>query len=186
MLYEQIYFDSPDVGGLEKEYLNRCIDSSYVSAYGPFVSEFEEKFAGMLGCQSAVSVQSGTAGLHIALHELGVGEGDEVIVPVLTFVATVNAVRYVGADPVFIDVDPLTWNMNPDRVHELITPRTKAIIPVHLYGNPCAMDEILNIARQYNLYIVEDATEGLVSKFNGRFTGTFGDFGIFSLNGNIW
>jgi len=181
---DKIHLDSPDVGELEKKYLIRCIDSTYVSTHGPFVSEFEENFSEILGCQNAVSVQSGTAGLHIALHELGVGPGDEVIVPVLTFVATVNAVKYVGATPIFVDVDLLTWNMNPDKVRDRISPKTKAIIPVHLYGSPCNMTELAAIAQQYELYILEDATESLFSKFNGRFTGTFGDFGVFSFNGN--
>jgi perosamine synthetase len=184
MMEKQIYLDQPNIGRLEKEYIGRCIDSTFVSTHGPFVSEFEERFARILGCRSAVSVQSGTAGLHMALYELGIGEGDEVIVPVLSFVATVNAIKYVGAVPVFAEVDLSTWNLDTDRLCELITPRTRAIIPVHIYGNPCEMDEISNLAMQYNLYVIEDATESLYSKYNGRFAGTFGDFGIFSFNGN--
>ncbi|MEA2031582.1 MAG: LegC family aminotransferase [candidate division Zixibacteria bacterium] len=184
MMNRQIYLDDPNVGENEKKHLNRCIDSTFVSTHGPFVPEFESKFAHFLDCKKAVALQSGTAGLHMALYELGIGEGDEVILPALTFVATANAIKYVGATPVFVDVDPLTWNMDPTHVEDSISHRTKAIISVHLYGNPCAMDEIVSIARHHNLYVIEDATESLGAKYKGKFTGTFGDFGVFSFNGN--
>ena len=180
----KIYLDTPNLGELEKWCIDQCIESSFVSTYGPFVPSFEKKFGAFLDNSKAVSLQSGTAGLHMALYELGIGEGDEVILPVLTFIATANAVRYVGAIPVFVDVDPLTWNMDPTLVEEAITERTRAVIPVHLFGNPCAMDEIVSIAKRHNLFIIEDATESLGSKFKGKYTGTFGDFGIFSFNGN--
>ena len=137
-----------------------------------------------MGVKKAVAVQSGTAAIHIALYKLGIGPGDEVIVPALTFVATINPVVYVGAKPVFVDVDLETWNIDPEKIEEVITERTKAIIPVHLYGNPCNMDEIMSIARKYNLYVIEDATESLGAKYKGRFTGTFGNLGCFSFNGN--
>lgn len=180
----QIYLDDPNVGELEKQYLSRCIDSSFVSTRGPLVSEFETRFANLFDGRRGVALQSGTAGLHMAMYEMGIGEGDEVIMPVLTFVATANAVKYVGAKPVFVDVDPLTWNIDPRRIVEAISERTKAIVPVHLFGNPCAMDEIVSIAKEYGLYIIEDAAESLGARFKGKPTGTFGDFGIFSFNGN--
>ncbi len=180
----KIYLDDPNIGTKEKEYLNRCIDSSFVSTYGPFVPEFEENFSRLLGASGAVALQSGTAGLHMALHELGIGSADEVILPVLTFIATANAVTYSGARPVFADVDPSTWNLDPEQVERAITEKTKAIIPVHLYGNPCDMSAIMSLAEKYHLRVVEDATESLGSKFDGKFTGTFGDFGVFSFNGN--
>lgn len=180
----QIHMDAPNLGDIDKHYLNACLDSSFVSTYGPYVTEFEKKIKLFLGSGPSVAVQSGTAGLHIALHELGIGEGDEVILPVLTFIATANAVSYVGAKPVFVDVDHTTWNMDPALVEKAITSRTKAIIPVHLYGNPCAMDELSDIAERFDLSIIEDATESLGSTFDGRHTGTFGDFGVFSFNGN--
>jgi len=179
-----IHLDSPNLGDLEKEYLIKCIDSGFVSTYGPFVPEFEKKFANFLNCSVAVSVQSGTAGLHMAIYELGIGEGDEVIIPALTFVSTANAVKYVGAKPVFADVDPITWNIDPNSIRKLVNKKTKAIIAVHLYGNPCSMDEILTISRQNNLFLIEDATESLGSKYMGQATGNFGDFGVFSFNGN--
>lgn len=180
----QIYLDAPNLGRLEKHYLDDAIDSGYVSTIGPFVSKFEEKFAKYLGGKKAVSTQSGTAALHVALYELGIGEGDEVIVPALTFIATVNPVVYVGAKPVFVDVDIKTWNISPDKITKKITKRTKAIIPVHFYGNPCNMDEIMKIARKYNIYVIEDATESLGARYKGKYTGTFGDLGCFSFNGN--
>ncbi len=181
---EEIYLDAPDIGDGEKKYLNEALDSGYVSTIGPFVPEFEGTFAKYLNTERAVSTQSGTAALHMALYELGIGKGDEVIVPALTFIATANPVRYVGAEPVFVDVDSKTWNIAPDAIEASITGKTKAIIPVHLYGNPCAMDEIMKLAGKYNLRVVEDATESLGATYKGGFSGTFGDFGCFSFNGN--
>jgi len=180
----EIYIDAPNIGELEKEYLNNAVDSGYVSTAGPFVPEFEERFAAYLGVKKAVSTQSGTAAIHVALHELGIGPGDEVIVPALTFVATVNPISYLGATPVFVDVDASTWDMDPRDVEAKISPRTKAIIPVHIYGNPCDMEKILTIAEKYNISVVEDATESLGSRYKGSHMGTFGDFGCFSFNGN--
>lgn len=181
---EKIYLDAPNLGPVEKEYLVKCLNSNYVSTVGPFVPDFEEEFARLLGAEAAVAVQSGTAALHMALHALGIGPGDEVIVPSLTFIATVNPVLYVGARPVIVDVDPATWNIDPVGLEQAVTENTRAVIPVHLYGNPCQMDAIMEIARRYNLYVIEDATESLGALFNGHYTGTFGDFGCFSFNGN--
>ena len=181
---KKIHLDAPNVGGLEKEYLASAIDSGYVSTIGPFVTEFEKKIAEYLGVRKAVSTQSGTAAIHIALHELGVKEGDEIIVPALTFIATVNPIIYVGATPVVVDVDEKTWNIDPEEIEKNVTDRTKAIIPVHIYGNPCDMNHIRRIAKKYNIFVVEDATESLGAKYNGRHTGLFGDFGCFSFNGN--
>lgn len=180
----QIQLDAPDISGQEKFYLDKAISSSYVSTAGPFVPEFEKSFRTYIGAKAAVSTQSGTAALHMALHELGIGQGDEVIVPVLTFIATVNPIKYVGATPVFVDVDVRTWNIDPARIEENITKKTKAIIPVHLYGNPCNVDEIIKIAEKYNLFIIEDATESLGAKYKGAHTGTLGNLGCFSFNGN--
>lgn len=180
----EIYLDTPNIGKLEKEFVNKAIDSCFISTFGPFVPEFEKRFAEYLGVEKAVSTQSGTAAIHIALHELGIGKGDEVIVPALTFVATANPVIYVGASPVFVDVDRKTWNIDPKEIEKNITRKTKAIIPVHFYGNPCNMDEIMDIAKRYKLYVIEDATESLGATYRDAYTGTFGDFGCFSFNGN--
>jgi len=179
-----LFLDAPNLGEREKMKLVECVDSTYVSTAGPFVPEFENSFARFLGVETAVSVQSGTAALHIALVELGIGPGDEVIVPALSFVATVNPVLYTGATPVFVDVDPGTWTMDPLKVSQAITERTRAIIPVHLYGNPCDMDALQAIAGENRIAIVEDATESLGAKWKGLPTGTIGDFGCYSFNGN--
>jgi len=181
---KRIELDAPNVSDNEKEYLDNCINSGFVSTFGPFVSEFEDKFARFIGAPKAVSTQSGTTALHMALYELGIGKGDEVIVPALTFVATVNPVMYVGATPVVVDVDSRTWNIDPGRIEKHISEKTKAIIPVHLYGNPCDMEAILNIARRHSLYVIEDATESLGARYKENYTGTLGDFGCFSFNGN--
>lgn len=183
-MYKEIYLDAPNVGDLEKKYLNNAIDKGYVSTVGPFVSEFERKFAEYLDVKKAVSTQSGTTALHIALDELGIDKGDEVIVPALTFIASINPIMYVRAKPVFADVDAKTWNINPEEIEKRITKKTKAIIPVHFYGNPCNMDEILDIAKKHRLYIIEDATESLGARYKNKYIGTFGDFGCFSFNGN--
>lgn len=179
-----IELDAPNLSGCEKDYLCRCIDSGFVSTFGPFVSKFEEKFAKYININKAVSTQSCTAAMHISLYELGIGKGDEVIVPALTFVATANPILYVGAAPVFVDVDAKTWNISPEEIKKAITKKTKAIIPVHLYGNPCNMDEIMKIAKEHGLYVIEDAAQSLGARYKGRYTGTFGDLGCFSFNGN--
>lgn len=180
----QILLDAPSVGASERKYLNRAINTGYVSTVGPFVGQFERRFEEFLSVKNAVSLQSGTAALHLALYALGIKKGDEVIVPALTFIATVNPVVYVGARPVFVDVDKDTWNIDPNEIKKNLSKRTKAVIIVHLYGNPCNMDEIMDIAKNHNLHIIEDATESLGAKFKNRFTGTFGKFGCFSFNGN--
>lgn len=181
---KEIYLDAPDIKDNEKKYLLKALDSGFVSTIGPLVPEFENKFADYLNIKKAVSTQSGTAALHISLYELGIKVLDEVIVPALTFIASVNPVVYVGATPVFVDVEPDTWNIDPDDLENKITAKTRAIIPVHLYGNPCNMDKIMRIAKKYNLYVIEDATESLGALYNDKYTGTFGNMGCFSFNGN--
>jgi perosamine synthetase len=180
----KIELDAPNLGVIEKAYIEKVIDSNFVSTFGPFVPQFENEMAGYLNAKRAVSTQSGTAALHVALYELGIGEGDEVIVPALTFVATVNPIVYVNAKPVFADVDIETWNISPAEIERCISPRTKAIIPVHLYGNPCKMDEIMKIAEKYRLFVIEDATESLGAKYKGQYMGNAGDLGCLSFNGN--
>ncbi|MCX5782694.1 MAG: DegT/DnrJ/EryC1/StrS family aminotransferase [Elusimicrobia bacterium] len=183
-MFRKVFLDAPNVSAIEKGYLNKAIDSRFVSAIGPFVGSFEKKFAAYLKTKRAVSVQSGTAALYMALYELGIGKGDEVIVPVLTFIATVNPIIQLGARPVFVDVDRETWNISPSELVKAITKRTKAIIPVHLYGNPCDMGSLKRIAKERGLYIIEDATESLGAVYSGKITGTIGDLGCFSFNGN--
>jgi perosamine synthetase len=136
------------------------------------------------GAREAVAVTSGTAALHLALVAVGVGPGDDVVVPSLTFVATANAVRYCGATPVFVDSDRATWCMQPSGLDELVTPRTKAIVPVHLYGHPCDMDPILEVARRHGIAVVEDAAQAHGAEYRGRRVGTLGAIGCFSFHGN--
>lgn len=180
----RVPLDAPNIGELEKEYVLRALESGYVSSAGPRVEEFEARFASVVGARCAVATASGTAALHLALRLLGIGPGDEVIVPALTFVATLNAVLYVGSTPVVTDVDPHTWNISVSSVEKALTRRTRAIIPVHLYGNPVAMDRLVDLARRQALYVVEDAAEALGATYRGKHVGTFGDIGVFSFNGN--
>jgi perosamine synthetase len=180
----EVFLDAPNIGELEKKYTNAAIDEGYISTFGHYVTDFEKECGQYIGCPYAVATQSGTAALHVALHELGIGPGDEVIVPVLTFIASVNPAIYVGAKPVFVDVNKETWTIDPQQIIKKITKKTRAIIPVHLYGNACTMDEIMAIAKKHKLYVVEDATESLGSFYKGRHTGTFGELGCFSFNGN--
>lgn len=174
----------PEIRGNEWKYIRECLDTNWVSSVGSYVDMFEDRFAQYIGSRYAVVTMNGTSALHLALVLLGIGQGDEVIVPSLTFVAPVNAIRYVGAQPVFVDVDEDTWVMDPAKVEELITSRTKAILPVHIYGHPVDMDPLMEIAANYGLYVVEDATESLGSEYKGKKAGTIGHIGCFSFNGN--
>lgn len=179
-----IELDAPNVGALEKRFISKAIDDGNVSAFGPIVGMFEGRFGSYVGSRHAVSTQSGTASLHIILKEMGIGAGDEVIVPALTFIASANPVTYVGATPVFADVDANTWNIDPESLTGRISSRTRAVIPVHLYGNPSYMDAINRIASRRGIRVIEDATESLGAFYGNKHTGTIGDYGFFSFNGN--
>lgn len=174
----------PSLTGNEKKYVNECLDSTWISSKGKFVSEFENKFADYLGVKYATSVSNGTVAIHLALEALGIGKGDEIIVPTLTYVASVNAIKYTGAEPVFVDSLRDTWQIDPEDVKKKITDKTKAIMVVHLYGHPCDMDTILKIAKDNNLYVIEDCAEAFGSMYKGKYVGTFGDISAFSFFGN--
>ena len=174
----------PDVSGNEKKYLNECIDTGWVSSIGEFVQKFETKFAAFCHQPYGVSVNSGTAALHLALRVLDIGEEDEVIVPALTFAATANAVLYQRAIPVLADCQPDCWNIDPEEIRSLITPRTKAIIPVHLYGLPCDMEKIMEIANGRNIPVVEDCAEAHGAVYAGKPVGGFGRIACYSFYGN--
>ncbi len=148
--------------------------------FGPNVAAFEEELSSYLGCQHAVGVNSGTDALHLALRALNIGPGDEVITTPFTFVATTEAIGLVGATPVFADIDPQTFNIDPNCIEGAITPKTKAILPVHLYGQPCDMDSIMDIAGRYDLRVVEDCAQAIGASYRGKMVGTFGDAGCFS------
>lgn len=150
---------APDLSGNEEAYVVDALRSSWISSTGAYINRFEETFAELCGTSSALSICNGTAALHLALLTLNVRPGDEVIVPSMTYVATANAVRYVGAEPIFVDCDPVNWCLDPAKVEAAITRRTAGIIPVHLLGHPCDMDAINRIAAVHGLWVVEDAAE---------------------------
>lgn len=174
----------PTLDGNEKKYVIDCLDSNWISSKGKYISGFEEKFAEYIGVQYAAAVANGTMALHLALVAMGVGPGDEVIVPTLTFVACANAVVYTGAIPVFIDSLEHTWQMDPNEVRRKITSKTRAIIAVHLYGHPCEIDTLSSIAQEHDLYLLEDCAEALGSCYKNKLVGGFGDMSIFSFYGN--
>ena len=174
----------PLLGQEELELVADCVRSGWISSKGEYIGRFEEEFARYCGCKYGVAVHNGTVALHLALVALGVGPGDEVIMPDLTFIATANAVIYTGAKPVYVDVHPRYWCMDPEKVEERITDRTKAIIPVHLYGHPCDMDAIRDIAEDHGLYVVEDAAEAHGAEYKGRKVGSLSDVACFSFYGN--
>ena len=162
----------------------QAVKSSWISSTGPFIERFERQFAELCGARAAVTVSNGTVALHLALLALQAQPGDEIIVPSLTYVATANAVKYVGATPVFVDVDPATWCIDPAQIEAQITERTKGIIAVHLYGHPADMDAINEIARRRGLWVVEDAAEAHAARYKGRPVGSLSDVGMFSFYGN--
>lgn len=174
----------PLLGELELRYVTECIVSGWISSAGAFVTRFEELFAAFCGTRHAVAVGNGTEALHLALLALGVGPGDEVIVPTLTFIATANAVTYTGARAIPVDSELVTWNLDPAQVEAAITPRTKAILPVHLYGHPADLDALLEIAGKHGLALIEDAAEAHGATYKGRAVGGIGDVGVFSFYGN--
>ena len=179
-----IPISKPSITSLEVEYVNDALASGWVSSQGKYLDTFEKAFAAYCGTRYAIAVANGTVGLHLALTSLGIGANDEVIVPDLTFIATANAVRYTGANVVFADVDPKTLCIDSSLLPALITKRTKAILPVHLYGHPCEMNAINAIARNFGLFVVEDAAEAHGAELNGKKVGSFGTAGIFSFYGN--
>lgn len=163
---------------VEKEVIDVLRSGSYI--LGKHNKAFEQEISEYLGTKHAVTLNSGTDALHLALRALDIGKGDEVITVAFTFVATTEAIGIVGATPVFVDIDPETFNIDADEIESKITPRTKAIIPVHLYGQPCDMDKIMDIAKRHNLFVIEDACQAIGAKYKGKKVGTFGDIGCFS------
>lgn len=184
MLKKNIPVYQASLVGNEKKYVNECLDSTWISSKGKFVSQFEDNFAAYLKVSGATSVSNGTVALHLALEALGIGRGDEVIVPTLTYIASVNAIAMTGAVPVFVDSIKDTWNIDYKQISDKITKKTKAVMVVHLYGLPCEMDEIVNICQANNLYLIEDVAEAFGSKYKDRYAGSFGDISTFSFFGN--
>ena len=190
----------PQLVGNEWKYVKECLDTNWVSSVGSFVDRFEQTMASYIGCRKAVAMVNGTAALHVALQVVGVQADDEVLVSDLTFIAPVNAIRYLGAWPVFIDAEADYWQMDPQKVRDFLDKqclwkdgqlrnkstgrRVSAVLPVHILGHPVDMDPIVELARKYQLKIIEDATECLGAKYKGRMVGSHGDLSCFSYNGN--
>jgi perosamine synthetase len=174
----------PYLSGNEKTYVLDCIDSSWISSKGEYITRFESEFRNYVGSAHALSVCNGTVAIHLAMAALGIGPGDEVIVPTFTYVASVNPVHYCGATPVFVDSLADTWQIDPADVQRKITNRTKAIVCVHLYGHSCDMIALRKIATENSLFLIEDCAEGFGTRCQGRHVGTVGDIGTFSFFGN--
>lgn len=174
----------PDLSGNEHKYVQECLESTWISSKGRFIQDFETGFARFVGTPHAASVCNGTVALHLAVLALGIGPGDEVIVPTLTYIASVNAIRYAGATPVFCDSLPDTWQMDPTDVERRITPRTRAVMAVHLYGGACDLSSLQAICQRHGLKLIEDCAEAIGTRLEGRHVGTFGDIATFSFFGN--
>lgn len=176
--------NTPLLDGNEKKYLNECIESGWISSEGPFVKEFEEKFASRVNRKFGIAVCNGTVGLELAVKAIGINPGDEIILPSFTIISCAAAIVRAGAIPVLVDSDPLTWNMDVSKIEEKITSRTKAIMVVHTYGLPVDMDTVIAVANKHNLKIIEDAAEAHGLLYKGKPCGSFGDISVFSFYPN--
>lgn len=174
----------PCLNGNELKYVTEAVETGWISSSGKYVSEFEKQFAAYCDCQYGVAVCNGTIALHLALVAAGIGKGDEVILPTFTMIASAFAVCYTGAKPVFVDADKDTWNIDVTKIEEKITPKTKAIMPVHIFGKMCDMDAIKALAVKYHLYIIEDAAEAHGAMYHGKKAGSFSDIAAFSFFAN--
>lgn len=174
----------PTLGGNEVKYVLDCLESNWISSAGKYIPMFEEQFAAECGCKYGTACINGTVALHLGLAALGLGPGDEVILPTFTMIATINAVTYTGATPVLVDSEPHTWNMDVNQVADKITPRTKVIIPVHTYGHPVDMDPLMEIAGKHGIFVMEDAAEAHGAEYKGRRAGSLGHAAAFSFYAN--
>ncbi|WP_419872079.1 aminotransferase class I/II-fold pyridoxal phosphate-dependent enzyme [Candidatus Pristimantibacillus sp. PTI5] len=187
---KRIYLSPPHMSGKERNYINEAFETNWIAPLGPNIDAFEKQIAAYTGAADAVAVSSGTAAIHLSLQLLGVGAGDTVFCSSFTFVASANPIRYCGAEPVFIDSEPETWNMSPIALKRALEEADrqgklpKAVIVVHLYGQVSKMDELVALCEQYEVPLVEDAAESLGSTYKGKQSGSFGKFGIYSFNGN--
>jgi perosamine synthetase len=176
--------NEPLLDGNEKKYLIECIETGWISSEGPFIKEFEQKFAARVGRKHGIAVCNGTAAIDAAVEALGIGPGDEVILPTFTIISCITQIVRSGATPVLVDSDPLTWNMDATQIEAKITSRTKAIMVVHIYGLPVDMDPVLEVAKRYNLKVIEDAAELQGQTYKGKPCGSFGDISTFSFYPN--
>lgn len=174
----------PEITLKEKENVIDCLDTTWISSKGKYIQQFEQKIANYIGVKKAISIHNGTVALHLALLSSGIKKGDEVIVPDFTYIATANAVLYIGAKPVLADVDPKTWNITANNIKSAITKKTKAIITTDIYGLPPEMDDIIKIAKKHNLIVIEDAAESLGAVYKNRMAGSLADIATLSFFGN--
>lgn len=174
----------PKLGKKELEYVTDCLKTNWISSKGKYITDFEEKFSRYCGAKYGIATCNGTTALHLALASLGIKSGDEIILPTFTMIATANSVMYTGAKPVLVDSEPETWNIDPTKIEEKITNNTKAIMIVHTYGHPVDMDPVLEIARNHDLYVIEDAAEAHGAEYKGKRVGALGDAGCFSFYAN--
>ena len=181
---EFIPVNEPLLSGNEREYLLECIDTGWISSEGPFVGRFEQVLADRVGRQHGVAVTNGTSALDVSIESLGIGPGDEVILPAFTIISCVNQIVRAGATPVLVDSDPITWNMDVDHVEARISPRTRAVMAVHTYGLPVHLNPLLELTEHYGLALIEDAAEAIGQTYNGRPCGSFGRLSTFSFYAN--
>jgi perosamine synthetase len=174
----------PTLSGNEAKYVMDCLESNWISSAGKYIPLFEEKFAAECGCKYGIACVNGTIALHLALAALGLEPGDEVILPTFTMIASINAVAYTGATPVLIDSEACTWNMNVEQLADKITPRTRVIMPVHIYGHPVDMDPVMELAEKHGIFVIEDAAEAHGAAYKGRRAGGLGHAGCFSFYAN--
>ena len=174
----------PSLTGNEKKYVNECIDTSWISSKGHFVTDFEKAFSNYIGTKYATGVCNGTVAIQVAMKALGITSGDEIICPTFTYIASANPILEAGAKVVFVDSLRDTWQMDPADVEKKITKNTKALMVVHLYGHPCDMDKIMRIAKEHDLYVIEDCAEAIGSEYKGKKVGSFGDIACYSFFGN--
>ena len=184
---DRIFLSAPHMSGNELKYIEKVFESNYIAPLGEYVNKFEASVENYTGTKNALAVTSGTAAIHLALRVLGIGQGDDVLASTFTFIGSVNAILYQNANPVFIDSDEESWNLSPKLLNKYLCEcekKPKALIVTHLYGMSADIEKIAEICKSHGVYLIEDAAESLGATYNGKYTGTFGDFGIYSFNGN--
>lgn len=184
---KRIFLSAPHMSGNELKYIEKVFESNYIAPLGEYVNKFEESIKDYTGAKNALAVTSGTAALHLALRVLGIGKDDDVLASTFTFIGSVNAILYQGANPIFIDSDKESWNLSAKLLNKYLcdcSKKPKALIVTHLYGMSADIEKIADICNLHGIYLIEDAAESLGASFKGKHTGTFGDFGIYSFNGN--
>lgn len=184
---KRILLSAPHMSGNELKYIEKVFESNYIAPLGEYVNKFEESIKNYTGAGNALAVVSGTAAIHLALRVLGIGAGDDVLASTFTFIGSINAILYQGANPIFIDSNKETWNLSPKLLNKYLCEchkKPKALIVTHLYGQCADIEKIADICRLHGVYLIEDAAESLGAMYNRKYTGTFGDFGIYSFNGN--